>query len=63
MKAALGFGGLFHEGFQKVLVVTVFIETGHPLLLPRWMMCQGVNLHPNMTHRLHRNMYHLNCSK
>jgi hypothetical protein len=24
---------------------------------------EGVNLHPGMIHRLHRNMYHQNCSK
>ena len=30
VKVALVFDCLFCEGFQEVLIVTVFIETGHP---------------------------------
>jgi len=32
MKAALVFCCLFCEGFQEILVVTVFIETGRPVV-------------------------------
>ena len=32
VKAALVLGGLICEGFQEVLIVTVFIETGHPVV-------------------------------
>jgi hypothetical protein len=32
VKAALAFGGLFCEDFQEILVVTVFMETGHPVV-------------------------------
>jgi hypothetical protein len=32
MKAALVFDCLFCQGFQEILVVTVFIETGRPVV-------------------------------